>query len=170
MTGWTKIFLYGVRNPFRFSFDKNNPNKLYIGDVGQGSREEVDLTDVSTITSANNNFGWPFREGTLHNSNYSAQPYVGNNPIGEIPTATASPSPAGSFTAARSSLNWLENTFLAIWAGPAKHRQALLHGRDRRSHSLVADRSTGVAISGRLYSFGEDSSGELYTMWGNGNI
>jgi hypothetical protein len=35
--------------------------------------------------------------------------------------------------------------------------------------SLMID-PTGVQISGRLYSFGEDQSGELYTMWGNGNV
>lgn len=57
-----EIWLYGLRNPFRFSFDKANGTDLYIGDVGQSSREEVDLL---TPQQAGANLGWNLREGTL---------------------------------------------------------------------------------------------------------
>ncbi|WP_196139236.1 PQQ-dependent sugar dehydrogenase [Aliikangiella sp. G2MR2-5] len=51
-----EIFAYGLRNPWRFSFDPQG-GQLWIGDVGQGQYEEVD------IVTAGNNLGWPIMEG-----------------------------------------------------------------------------------------------------------
>ncbi len=52
------VFCYGLRNPFRFNVDRVS-GKLFIGDVGLGSYEEVDLA------TGGENFGWPFREGPM---------------------------------------------------------------------------------------------------------
>jgi glucose/arabinose dehydrogenase len=59
-TGRDEIWLYGLRNPFRFSFDSESGD-LWIGDVGQGSYEEVDLL---TPKQGGANLGWNLREGT----------------------------------------------------------------------------------------------------------
>ena len=59
-TGRDEIWLYGLRNPFRFSFDTGNGN-LWIGDVGQDSFEEVDML---TPQQGGANMGWNIREGT----------------------------------------------------------------------------------------------------------
>jgi glucose/arabinose dehydrogenase len=59
-TGREEIWLYGLRNPFRFSFDGESGN-LWIGDVGQDSYEEVDLL---TPKQGGANLGWNLREGT----------------------------------------------------------------------------------------------------------
>jgi cysteine-rich repeat protein len=56
VTNWAK----GLRNPFRFSFDRANGD-LYLGDVGQGSWEEIDY-DPAPIT-AGMNYGWDDMEG-----------------------------------------------------------------------------------------------------------
>jgi hypothetical protein len=56
--GAPEVLAYGLRNPFRNSFDGN---KLYIGDVGQGAVEEV---DILLTTDGAINFGWPILEGT----------------------------------------------------------------------------------------------------------
>lgn len=56
----SEIWLFGLRNPFRFSFDSGNGN-LWIGDVGQSSFEEVDLL---TPQQGGANMGWNLREGT----------------------------------------------------------------------------------------------------------
>jgi glucose/arabinose dehydrogenase len=55
-----EIWLYGLRNPFRFSFDTANGN-LWIGDVGQNAYEEVDML---TPQQGGANLGWNLREGT----------------------------------------------------------------------------------------------------------
>ena len=58
--GRPEIWAYGVRNPFRNSFDPLTQN-LWIGDVGQGAREEIDLMRP---TDGGANFGWRIFEGT----------------------------------------------------------------------------------------------------------
>jgi glucose/arabinose dehydrogenase len=52
-----EIFAYGLRNPYRFSVDPDT-GLLFAGDVGQGSREEVDVVPLG------GNMGWPYYEGT----------------------------------------------------------------------------------------------------------
>jgi len=56
-----EIWAIGLRNPFRPAFDFA-ANRLYIADVGQGAREEVDVVDAS---AGGLNYGWSIMEGTL---------------------------------------------------------------------------------------------------------
>ncbi len=51
-----EIWAYGLRAPYRMSFDSST-GRLYLGDVGGGSREEVNLVEKG------GNYGWPIREG-----------------------------------------------------------------------------------------------------------
>jgi glucose/arabinose dehydrogenase len=53
-----RIWAYGFRNPFRFSFRPSN-GSIYLGDVGQSAREEID------VGVAGGNFGWPYMEGAI---------------------------------------------------------------------------------------------------------
>jgi len=61
-SGCDEIFHYGLRNPFRFSFDRSNGD-LFIGDVGQSAQEEISFagSGVSGV-----NFGWDICEGTAN--------------------------------------------------------------------------------------------------------
>jgi glucose/arabinose dehydrogenase len=69
-----EIFAYGLRNPWRFAFDQNTgATRFFINDVGQNTREEVDLG----IKGAN--YGWPAREG---------QCAQGENPVCAPPDAS----------------------------------------------------------------------------------
>jgi glucose/arabinose dehydrogenase len=60
--GRDEIFSYGLRNPFRFSFDTSHGTpRIAIGDVGQSQVEELDYTTVGKASGAN--FGWDAFEG-----------------------------------------------------------------------------------------------------------
>jgi glucose/arabinose dehydrogenase len=62
-----EIWAYGLRNPWRFSFDACNGD-LYIGDVGQNALEEIDYVAASADTrtiAAGLNFGWRIMEGDI---------------------------------------------------------------------------------------------------------
>jgi glucose/arabinose dehydrogenase len=57
-----EIWAYGLRNPWRFSFDRLTGD-LFIGDVGQGAREEIDFQPASS--TGGENYGWSCMEGDL---------------------------------------------------------------------------------------------------------
>ncbi len=70
--GDDRIWAYGLRNPFKFSFDINGD--LYIGDVGQDTREEIDRIGGN---QGGANFGWRAREGFVQNPLYPGETVVG---------------------------------------------------------------------------------------------
>jgi glucose/arabinose dehydrogenase len=64
-----EIWAYGLRNPWRFSFD-HKAGSLIIGDVGQDQEEEIDFAAAGT--GAGTNYGWSVWEGTRRNKSGSA--------------------------------------------------------------------------------------------------
>ena len=74
-----EAFAWGLRNPFRFTFDPNDPGgRFFIGDVGQGSWEEINLGQAGA------DYGWNVREGPCvkgSQSNCGPQPAGMTNPI-----------------------------------------------------------------------------------------
>jgi glucose/arabinose dehydrogenase len=64
VTGDDEIWAYGLRNPFRASFDRLTGD-LYIGDVGQSAREEIDFQPAAS--TGGENYGWRLREGEIAN-------------------------------------------------------------------------------------------------------
>jgi glucose/arabinose dehydrogenase len=74
--GADEIWAYGVRNAWRLAFDPRNGD-LYIADVGQGEREEVNFRPASAPTGAN--FGWRIMEGSIgHNPGPPGTPQPGD--------------------------------------------------------------------------------------------
>jgi glucose/arabinose dehydrogenase len=82
----SRIWAYGLRNPFRFAIQPNtgssnpadgNPGTIFVGDVGWSHREEINI-----ISKGGQNFGWPAYEGlSFTNEPYSEPTYKPNNPV-----------------------------------------------------------------------------------------
>jgi glucose/arabinose dehydrogenase len=64
VAGNDEIWAYGLRNPYRNSFDRQTGD-LWIGDVGQGAREEVNFASAAAGLGRGANYGWRVREGTI---------------------------------------------------------------------------------------------------------
>lgn len=166
------IWSLGLRNPFRFSFDRLD-GALTIGDVGQGSREEVDYAPAPGF-GAGANFGWNCFEGSV------AGP--GDDPQCATPPAGGYVEPV--FDYPHSDPGGGAAHGCAIIGGYVERDPSVadLYGRyvygdlcsgEIRSFALsspyASDRPTGFELT-NLNSFGEDSCGRLYAVSGNGAV
>jgi glucose/arabinose dehydrogenase len=151
--GRPEIWSYGLRNPWRFTFDPATGD-LYLGDVGQNTWEEIDF--LAAGSPGGTNFGWDFREG-LHD-------YEGRAPEGLTdPVAEYSHDEGGcSITAGRV----VRDPDLPAWQG------VFLYGDFCTGYiwGLLRDDS-GAWRSARLFetglqitSFGTGSAGEIYVL------
>lgn len=78
-----EIYAYGLRNPWRNSFDRETGN-FWIADVGQNAREEINF--IAAASPGGQNFGWRLREGTIATPGVGGPPPPGNvDPILEYP-------------------------------------------------------------------------------------
>jgi len=158
--GLWEIWAYGLRNPWRFSFDKLNGD-LYIGDVGQDLWEEIDYLPAGS--PGGENFGWNFYEG-LH-------PYRGSPPVGAefvMPVAEYShdvgESVSGGYVYRGKDLEAWQGVFLYGDYGSGRV-WGLLHLPDGSwQNSLMFE--TGTNIS----SFGVDENGEIYLVDYSGSL
>jgi glucose/arabinose dehydrogenase len=172
------IWSYGLRNPFRFSFDRLTGD-MVIGDVGQDAREEVDWApslDPSVVGGAGANYGWNCREGFIAGPGTDLLP-------GECATATPSfTSPVFDYPHEDPGGGAAHGC--AIIGGYVVRDPSLgsLYGRylygdlcvgELRSLNLnepfTSDRSEGIHVED-LNSFGEDSCGRLYAVSGEGEV
>jgi hypothetical protein len=162
--GGSPIWAYGLRNPWRFSFDRATGD-LTIADVGESSREEVDFAPAAS-GGGGVNYGWPCYEGTLVHSSSPPCPVAGTTmPVLEKDHST--------------------DGFCAIVGGYVVRDPALgsLAGRyvygdncnsGLRSASLATpnasgDSAVGVSVPATT-SFGEDSCGHVYVASLNGPV
>ena len=108
-----ELWNWGLRNPWRFSFDRGNGN-LYIADVGQNAWEEVDVQPAAS-TGGENSAGTSWR-GTTATWVRAATRRGSCFRRRSMATTTAARSRAGSSTAARPFRNWRAPTSTAITA------------------------------------------------------
>ena len=171
-----EIWAYGLRNPWRFGFDRQTGD-LYIGDVGQSAWEEIDFQPAGT--PGGRNYGWDVLEGGLA----GGAPVPGGNCFEDIP--------AGSCTALLNGLSTLPimeygrtvgTTVIggyvyrglvtsAVWTGSYVFADygsgRLWRARDGGGNWQMVQAFTGLTF---LTSFGEDDRGNLYFVRGNNNL
>jgi len=154
-----EIWAYGLRNPWRFSFDPANGD-LWIGDVGQGTWEEVDHEPAGT--GGGRNYGWNRREGA-HQFSGSAPPGL-VDPVLEYDHDGGACSVTGGYVYRGARAPGLRGAYVygdycAGWI-----RAVRLRG------GAVADRRDfGLNLPG-LSSFGVDQAGELYALSLGGGV
>lgn len=161
IAGADEIWMTGMRNPWRWSFDRANPNKLWIGDVGQGVQEEIDTVDLTqNPASGARNGGWRIFEG---NDCTFLDPCV--QPPNYIP-----PVIQYSHVAGRCSIT---GGFVYRGRRGAFPQGAYVFGDYCTGEiwTLIGTTQTLVLDSdSALTSFGEDEAGELYVCHVSGQV
>ena len=155
--GLNEIWSRGLRNPWRFSFDRANGD-LWIGDVGQSKWEEVDRSTVSHGAGKGKNFGWRVMEG-----NHCYRPATGCNKNGKSkPLAEYSHSYGCSVTGGFVYRGTQSPTLagLYIFGDFCSGRIWVLPRGAARPAAEAQLMNTSMMIS----SFGEDEAGEVYVV------
>lgn len=171
--GAPEVLAYGLRNPFRNSFDPATGD-LWIGDVGQGAVEEVDLLRPA---DAGANFGWPILEGT--------QPFRGGSTAGLTPpvaqyfhgTGTRQGQTVIGGHVYRGRLEQLQGLYVFadfivpnVWTIPVSR---VVQGTTLPSLEFTVRNADLAPASGRydnLVSFGVDEANNLYLVDLDGEI
>jgi glucose/arabinose dehydrogenase len=145
------IWAYGLRNPWRFSFDRTS-GALIVGDVGQDQQEEVDFAPAGTGAGAN--YGWSIWEGDRRNR-------PGDAPGAVFPVLIARHSAGycaiiGGYVVRDRSLPSLYGRYLfGDYCRPQIEAVTLSGGRASDLHA------TGLSVSSTS-SLGEDGAGHIY--------
>jgi len=160
-----EIWANGLRNPFRNSFDRQT-GRLFIGDVGQSTREEVDLQQP-TNPGGGENFGWRLREGSIQTpASVGGPPPAGNvNPILDYGRTTGG-TIIGGYVYRGSAIPALEGKYIFGDYVAGKIFSLDFDGATASNFQditsqLFPTRSGGFRLQNPS-SFGEDANGELY--------
>lgn len=172
-----EIWLFGLRNPYRASFDRQN-GRVFIGDVGQNTREEVDVQE-STNPGGGENYGWRLREGAIAtptgNPAVGGAPPPGNvEPILDYGRSTGG-TIIGGYVYRGTQIPALQGTYVFGDYVAGKIFTLDYDGTTASNFlditsQLFPTRQGGFNLQNPS-SFGEDANGELYiTDIGNGSV
>lgn len=152
-----EVWSYGVRNPWRFSFDRETGD-LWMGDVGQGAREEINFEPAG---AGGRNYGWRCREGIVQHASCGAPVVAFTEPALDYARSSPQCSVTGGFR----------------YRGPVLAAQGRYYYGDYCSAFIwvAQPTQTGFAhpaselqdLGSGLTSFGEGEDGELYAIVGN---
>lgn len=158
-----EVWSYGLRNPWRFSFDPATGD-LYIGDVGESTWEEVNYAAAADGAGKGVNYGWSIMEG-LHCTRGQCDQAGLTLPVleyshsdgcsvigGYVYRGPAIPALQGSYFYAEYCLGWVRS-FRIAGGAPVEQTEW---------PSLEPD--------GQVTSFGEDATGELYLLTQQGGV
>jgi glucose/arabinose dehydrogenase len=157
-----ELWNYGMRNPWRFSFDRENGD-LYIADVGQDNLEEVDVAPHGS--SGGENYGWRIMEGSSCYQSSGCDRTGLVLPVLEYSHSDGC-SITGGYVYRGQAIPALRGTYFYSdycngWIRSFRYRSG--QASDQREWSALK-------TSGSVTSFGEDAAGELYVLIAAGNV
>jgi glucose/arabinose dehydrogenase len=154
-----EIWAFGLRNPRRYSFDRATGD-LWIGDVGQNAREEIDFQPAGS--RGGQNYGWARLEGT--------RAYTGRAPSNAVPPiyeygrSGGNCGVTGGYVYRGSRISGLAGAY--VYADYCVGELRAL----RQSGGQVVDERAFSVGSRFLSSFGQDQAGELYALTREGGV
>jgi glucose/arabinose dehydrogenase len=156
-SGSPELWSYGLRNPYRFWFDGE---VLYIGDVGQGAYEEI---DVVPFVADGYNFGWPITEGLHCFAPRSGCDVDGITlPLVEIAHGDAGTcSVTGGVVYRGTAAPELDGVYFYSDYCGGWLRSFVYAGGEATEHRDWTDQ---VGVPGNVVSFGVDHEGEMYVL------
>ncbi|MEX1296007.1 MAG: PQQ-dependent sugar dehydrogenase [Candidatus Limnocylindrales bacterium] len=160
--GQNSLWAWGLRNPWRFSFDRANGD-LWIGDVGQGDREEVNRSRSNAAGIAagkGRNYGWNRCEGKRRYPNTGASCTFGTRPVHDYAHGAGRCSVTGGYVHRGPGAPTWRGLYVG---GDFCGRLFVLNGKGMVKLSRTTNR--------RIASFGEDAAGRIFaTDLSNGSI
>lgn len=148
-----EIFAYGLRNPWRFSFDRLTGD-LWIGDVGQYHVEEIDYLREGKGAGAN--FGWNRMEGS--HLLQGEEPERAIPPVAEYLHDDGRCAVIGGFVYRGTAIDGLQGAYVY-----GDYCDGTVRALVIRRGVVVKDRSLGAHLYG-MASFGEGADGEIYVL------
>mgnify|MGYP001000201984 CR=1 FL=1 len=159
----TEIWATGLRNPWRFSFDRKTGD-LWIADVGQDLFEEIDYVPAALVGAGGLNFGWPIMEGAHCRGDQACNTDGLQLPVWEYGHAGNGCSITGGGVYRGQAYSRLQGVYIYgdfcsgnIWA--------LWRGTDGTAHNALV-----LPNAAAMSSFGEDEAGELYIADFGGSV
>ena len=160
-----EIFLYGVRNPWRFDFDPFNGD-LWIADVGQDRIEEINRLPADSYTDGAN-FGWASMEGTIKLPSYKTGVNY-HDPVHEYEHGDGRCSIIGGVVVRDGNLKGLEGAFIYSDLCDGKIRALVFNGNQWIDYDLGAFVELPIsftrAADGRIYVL--SATGEIFRLEG----
>ena len=156
-----EMWSIGLRNPWRFSFDRETGD-LWIGDVGQGQIEEVDLAPAADGSGRGVDFGWSAYEGSQR---YNDDQPDGDFqlPLTEYDHGGGACSVTGGYVYRGTAIPALVGAYLY-----GDYCQGDVWALQRLDDGTLHQVTLGTVAS--LSSFGQDAAGELYAMSLSGTV
>lgn len=152
-----EIFAYGLRNPWKFSFDKAT-GKLFCADVGQNKFEEIDIIEKGK------NYGWRIMEGShCFNPENNCDMTDLVLPIDEYPHSEGISITGGFMYRGKSFPSMHGYYFFGDWNG---NLWALKQDAQRawKKFDVIANENKSTDIGAKINSFGEDENGDIYVV------
>ena len=149
-----EIWAYGLRNPWRFSFDRKT-GQLFAGDVGQNKFEEVNIIEKG------GNYGWRIMEAThCFDPEENCKTKGLKLPIAEYDHQTGISITGGFVYNGKSLSNLIGKYLFADWTGPVFYLQKTKNTWERGNIELVGKPAGDL----KILSFAEDNDAEIYIL------